>query len=121
MSNIPTLNWHTATRRPACRSCLSNKGYGFLWHNPAIGRANFGKNLMEWQADVTGQMDYWICAGDTPRQIESQYADAVGHAPDNAGIRPGLLAVQAALLRTQERAASRGARIPQARGIRRWT
>ena len=60
---------------------LSNKGYGFLWHNPAIGRAFFGKNLMEWVADATKQMDYWICAGDTPAEIESQYADAVGHAP----------------------------------------
>ena len=60
---------------------LSNKGYGFLWHNPAIGKATFGKNLMEWVADATKQMDYWICAGDTPAQIEKQYADAVGHAP----------------------------------------
>ena len=60
---------------------LSSKGYGFLWHNPAIGRACFGKNLMEWVADSTKQMDYWICAGDTPAQIEAAYADAVGHAP----------------------------------------
>ena len=60
---------------------LSSKGYGFLWHNPAIGRACFGKNLMEWGADSTKQMDYWICAGDTPAQIEAAYADAVGHAP----------------------------------------
>ena len=61
---------------------LSNKGYGFLWHNPAIGRASFGRNLMEWSAESTKQMDYWICAGDTPRDIERQYADAVGHAPE---------------------------------------
>ena len=60
---------------------LSSKGYGFLWHNPAIGRACFGKNLMEWVADSTKQLDYWICAGDTPAQIEAAYADAVGHAP----------------------------------------
>ncbi len=60
---------------------LSNKGYGFLWHNPAIGRASFGYNLTEWVAENTRQMDYWICAGDTPAQIEKEYADAVGHAP----------------------------------------
>lgn len=60
---------------------LSSKGYGFLWHNPAIGRASFGRNLMEWSAESTRQMDYWICAGDTPADIERQYADAVGHAP----------------------------------------
>ncbi len=61
---------------------LSNKGYGFLWHNPAIGRVSFAKNVMEWVADATPQMDYWICAGDTPKAIEKQYADAVGHAPE---------------------------------------
>ena len=82
--NVKYSNFELAHRnsQASVPFVLSNKGYGFLWHNPAIGRANFGKNLMEWQADVTRQMDYWICAGDTPRQIESQYADAVGHAPE---------------------------------------
>ena len=60
---------------------LSSRGYGFLWHNPAIGRATFGTNYTEWIAESTRQMDYWICAGDGPKQIEAQYADAVGHAP----------------------------------------
>ena len=60
---------------------LSDRGYGFLWHNPAIGRATFGTNYTEWVAECTEQMDYWICAGDTPAGIEAQYADAVGHAP----------------------------------------
>jgi alpha-D-xyloside xylohydrolase len=60
---------------------LSNKGYGFLWHNPAIGRVTFGNNLTEWTSESCKQMDYWICAGDTPAQIDAAYADAVGHAP----------------------------------------
>lgn len=60
---------------------VSSAGYGFLWHNPAIGRAVFGKNRTEWEARSSDQIDYWITAGDDYAQIESQYADATGHAP----------------------------------------
>lgn len=60
---------------------LSNKGYGFLWNNPAIGSVTFGKNVTEWQAYSTKQMDYWITAGDTPAEIEEAYADATGKVP----------------------------------------
>lgn len=60
---------------------LSSRGYGFLWNNPAIGRVTFGKNLTEWFAESTKQMDYWITAGDTPAEIEEAYANAVGKAP----------------------------------------
>ena len=42
---------------------LSDAGYGFLWHNPAVGKVVFGKNLTEWYAESTEQMDYWITAG----------------------------------------------------------
>ncbi|MBN0038589.1 family 31 glucosidase [Cellulosimicrobium cellulans] len=60
---------------------LSSAGYGFLWHNPAIGQATFAANRTEWTAGSTQQLDYWITAGDTPAQITSAYADATGHAP----------------------------------------
>ena len=60
---------------------LSNKGYGFLWHNPAIGRAFFGRNKTEWTAGSTKQMDYWITAGDTPAEILEAYAEATGRPP----------------------------------------
>ena len=36
---------------------LSSLGYGFLWNNPAIGRATFGKNVTTWQAYSTKK---WI-------------------------------------------------------------
>ena len=49
---------------------LSDAGYGFLWHNPAVGKVVFGKNLTEWYAESTEQMDYWITAGDTPEKID---------------------------------------------------
>lgn len=55
---------------------LSSLGYGFFWHNPAIGKVNFGKNVTEWYAQSTKQLDYWITAGDTPAEIEEAYAEA---------------------------------------------
>lgn len=60
---------------------FSSLGYGFLWNNPATGRASFGSNYSEWVAEDTKQMDYWITAGNTPAEILQNYADAVGHAP----------------------------------------
>lgn len=60
---------------------ISNKGYGFLWNNPAIGRASFGRNITEWQADSTQQMDYWITAGDTPSEIVTDYTEVTGRVP----------------------------------------
>ncbi len=61
---------------------LSSRGYGFLWHNPAIGRVELGYNQTRWVAQATPQLDYWITAGATPAEIMEQYADATGHAPE---------------------------------------
>ena len=60
---------------------LSSNGYGFLWNNPSIGAVTFGKNVTQWTAQSTKQMDYWITAGDTPAEIEEAYADATGKVP----------------------------------------
>jgi alpha-D-xyloside xylohydrolase len=61
---------------------LSSRGYGFLWHNPATGRAEFATNITRWTADATSQLDYWVVAGNTPAEILSRYADATGHSPN---------------------------------------
>ncbi|MBW5449262.1 family 31 glucosidase [Cohnella sp. CFH 77786] len=60
---------------------LSSLGYGFLWNNPAIGKATFGRNVTEWEAKSTKQLDYWITAGDSPAEIEEAYARATGTVP----------------------------------------
>lgn len=60
---------------------LSSRGYGFLWNNPAVGTAVFGKNVTEWTAASAKQIDYWITAGDSPAEIEEAYAGAVGKVP----------------------------------------
>ena len=61
---------------------ISSRGYGFLWNNPATGRCDFAANLTRWTADATPGLDYWIVAGDTPRDILRAYIDATGHSPD---------------------------------------
>ncbi len=60
---------------------LSSLGYGFLWNNPAVGQVTFGKNVTEWKAVSTKQLDYWITAGDAPAQIVEAYAKATGTVP----------------------------------------
>jgi len=60
---------------------LSSRGYGLLWNNPAVGTVTFGTNRTEWTARSTKKIDYFVTAGETPAQIEEQYADAVGKAP----------------------------------------
>ena len=60
---------------------LSNRGYGFLWNNPAYGRATFAKNVTQWTAAVSKAMDYWIVAGDTPAEIVGAYTEVTGRVP----------------------------------------
>ncbi len=60
---------------------LSSRGYGFLWNNPAVGRAVFGKNILSLEAVSTDLLDYWVTAGDTPSEIEEQYASVSGKVP----------------------------------------
>lgn len=60
---------------------ISSLGYGFLWNNPGVGRAVFGKNIMSFEAYSTKMLDYWIVAGDTPAEIEEAYATVTGTVP----------------------------------------
>ena len=76
---------------------ISSLGYGFLWNNPAVGRVVFGRNKTTWEAESSKKIDYWVTAGDTPAEIEENYASVTGTGP-NAGIWAGVLAEQIALL-----------------------
>ena len=60
---------------------ISSLGYGFLWNNPAVGRVTFANNLTEWTARSTREMDYWICAGEDPKEILERYTAVTGRAP----------------------------------------
>lgn len=48
---------------------ISSRGYGFLWHNPAVGRVQLGYDRTLWVAEAAAQIDYWITAGETTAQI----------------------------------------------------
>lgn len=60
---------------------VSSQGYGFLWHNPAIGEVTFAKNRTVWKARSSAQLDYWVTAGSTPADIERNYSAVTGRAP----------------------------------------
>ncbi|KAF1950611.1 hypothetical protein CC80DRAFT_482465 [Byssothecium circinans] len=60
---------------------VSSHGYGFLWNNPAIGKAVLGKNIMSFEALSTKALDYWVVAGNTPKDILEAYAQVTGTVP----------------------------------------
>jgi len=60
---------------------ISSLGYGFLWNNPAVGRVSFAKNITEWIAKSTKEMDYWITVADSPKDIMKNYTEVTGRAP----------------------------------------
>ena len=57
---------------------VSSLGYGFLWNNPAVGRAVLGTNVMSFEALSTKVLDFWIVAGDEPKDIVEAYAGVSG-------------------------------------------
>ena len=59
---------------------ISDKGYGLLWNNPAVGRVSFGMNLSEFVAEGTKQLDYWIVAGKDPKDLLQKYTAVTGRA-----------------------------------------
>lgn len=61
---------------------MSNKGYGFLWNNAGIGEVIFGKNYTQWRSELSEELDYWITADDTPKDIIKNYTEITGRAPE---------------------------------------
>ncbi len=41
----------------------------------------FAKNKTEWTALNTKKLDYWICAGDSPKQLTELYSAVTGRVP----------------------------------------
>ena len=61
---------------------VSTEGYGFLWNNPSLGRAEFGNNLTRWVSEGCKQIDYYITASENYHDILANYANVSGHAPE---------------------------------------
>jgi len=60
---------------------LSSKGYGFIWNNPAVGRAELSMTHTSFFAEYTKQIDYVIFAGETPAKLVTHYSVLTGTAP----------------------------------------
>lgn len=60
---------------------VSSRGYGFLWNNPSLGRAEFANNMTRWVSYGCRSIDFFVTAGDSYAEILEKYADATGHAP----------------------------------------
>lgn len=60
---------------------VSSELYGFLWNNPSTGTVFFGKEKTEWRADVSEGIDYFICVGDSFKELLTRYAEATGFPP----------------------------------------
>lgn len=59
----------------------SSRGYGFIWNNPSIGRAEFTTNHTLWYSEACKQIDYIIIAGDNPTEIMERYTQITGRSP----------------------------------------
>ncbi len=60
---------------------ISNKGYGFFWHNPSIGQAEFIQDKMTWNAKCTEKLDFWVVIENTPKELVREYSNITGKAP----------------------------------------
>ena len=60
---------------------LSNRGYGFLWNMPGVGRVELAANRTRWAASAARQIDYWVTTGPTPADIVGRYVTATGLPP----------------------------------------
>lgn len=81
--NIKGMDFELAHRnsQASVPFLVSSLGYGLLWNNPAVGRAVLGKNIMSFEAYASKVLDYWITVGDTPAEIEEDYAGVTGTVP----------------------------------------
>jgi alpha-D-xyloside xylohydrolase len=60
---------------------LSSKGYGFIWNNPAVGRAELSLTHTSFYAEYTKQIDYIIFSGETPAKLVTHYSTFTGTTP----------------------------------------
>ena len=60
---------------------LSTRGYGFIWNNPSVGRAEFAYNRTRFVAQLSKQVDYVMIAKHSIAETERAYTDLTGKAP----------------------------------------
>lgn len=60
---------------------ISDQNYGFIWNNSSIGKVNFSANEIEWQANNSDIIDYFVIIGDDAKEIHQKYTNIVGKPP----------------------------------------
>lgn len=56
----------------------SSLGYGFMWHNPAIGQVIFANNHTKFTSEISDIIDYWVTVGENPDEINRNYIGVIG-------------------------------------------
>lgn len=75
-----TLSLFQENKQVSIPYVISSRGYGFFWHNPSIGQAEFTNDKMIWTADCTEKLDFWVVAEDTPKNLVRAYSNVTGKA-----------------------------------------
>ncbi len=69
---------------------LSSRGYGFIWNNPSIGRADLSMTHTSFSAQYARQIDYFIFAESTPADLVRHYSALTGKSPMMPAFATGL-------------------------------
>jgi alpha-D-xyloside xylohydrolase len=69
---------------------LSSKGYGFIWNNPSIGRADLSMTNTSFSSKYAKQIDYFIFAEGTPADLVRRYSMLSGKSPMMPAFATGL-------------------------------
>jgi len=69
---------------------LSSKGYGLIWNNPSIGRAELSMTQTSFSAKYAKQIDYFIFAEATPADLVRRYSELTGKSPAMPAFATGL-------------------------------
>jgi alpha-D-xyloside xylohydrolase len=69
---------------------LSSKGYGFIWNNPSIGRADLSLTHTSFSAKYARQIDYFIFAEERPASLVRRYSALTGKSPMMPAFATGL-------------------------------
>jgi len=69
---------------------LSSKGYGFIWNNPSIGRAELSMTHTSFSAEYARQIDYFIFDEGSPADLVRRYSELTGKSPMMPSFATGL-------------------------------
>ncbi len=61
---------------------LSTNGYGLIWNNPSVGRAEFALNLTRFSAELSKQVDFVLIAKHSIAETQRAYTDLTGKSPE---------------------------------------